>query len=67
MNKKFQPGSITITILLTLVFIILKKLNIITISWLWVLSPLWITTIVYIVFLVFLLAVLGVIYLMSTL
>lgn len=34
--------SINLTALLTVVFIALKILNLITWSWLWVLSPLWI-------------------------
>lgn len=35
--------------LLTIVFIVLKLLKIISWSWLWVLSPLWITTIIVII------------------
>ena len=36
----YLPGS---TILLTIVFIILKLYNVIGWSWIWVLSPIWIT------------------------
>lgn len=33
--------------LLTLIFIVLKLINVITWSWVWVLSPLWIVFIIY--------------------
>lgn len=38
--------------LLTIVFIVLKLIGIISWSWLWVLSPLWISILLCIVFLV---------------
>ena len=43
MNNKQASGGIGFTGLLTIVFIILKLCGIITWSWTWVLSPLWIT------------------------
>ena len=43
MNNKQASGGISFTGLLTIVFIILKLCGIITWSWWWVLSPLWIT------------------------
>ena len=36
--------------LLSVVFIVLKLLNVISWSWLWVLSPLWISFILFVVF-----------------
>ncbi len=50
-------GGIGFVGLLTIVFIVLKLLNVVEWSWWWVLSPLWIsagllTTIVFIVFIV---------------
>lgn len=41
-NKTTVTGGIGFCGLLTIVFIVLKLLNIITWPWLWVLSPLWI-------------------------
>lgn len=35
--------------LLTLIFLILKLCNVITWSWIWVLSPIWISIILYVV------------------
>ena len=45
------PGFSTI---LTLVFITLKLCNVISWSWLWVLSPLWISVLIVLVLLLFL-------------
>lgn len=39
--------------LLTIVFIVLKLCNVIKWSWLWVLSPLWISVLIFVLFLVF--------------
>lgn len=44
-------GGIGFTGLLTIVFIVLKLLGIITWSWVWVLSPIWIDAILVIVLL----------------
>ena len=41
-NNSSSAGGIGFCGLLTIVFIILKLCNIITWSWLWVLSPIWI-------------------------
>ena len=41
-NKTTVNGGIGFTGLLTIVFIVLKLMNIIKWSWLWVLSPMWI-------------------------
>lgn len=41
-----NKGSIGFASLLCLVFIVLKLLGVITWSWLWVLSPIWISTII---------------------
>ena len=50
-------GGIGFTGLLTIVFIVLKLLGIITWSWVWVLSPIWIEAILVIVLLVVVLLV----------
>lgn len=42
-NKNNSNGGIDFVGLLTIVFITLKLTNFITWSWLWVLSPIWIT------------------------
>lgn len=42
-NKNISKGGIGFVGLLTIAFIILKLCGVITWSWLWVLSPLWIT------------------------
>lgn len=43
MGKNQTSGGIGFTGLLTIVFIVLKLLKIINWSWLWVLSPIWIS------------------------
>ena len=52
MNDKQTSSGIGFTGLLTIVFIILKLCNIITWSWWWVLSPLWISTILWVILVV---------------
>ena len=52
MNDKQTSSGIGFTGLLTIVFIILKLCNIITWSWWWVLSPLWISAILWVIVLV---------------
>lgn len=42
-NKSAASGGIGFTGLLTLVFIVLKLCGVITWSWWWVLSPMWIS------------------------
>ena len=42
-NKQSSSGGIGFCGLLTLVFIVLKLCKVINWSWLWVLSPIWIT------------------------
>lgn len=49
MNNKQASGGIGFTGLLTIVFIILKLCNIIAWSWWWVLSPLWISAILWVI------------------
>lgn len=41
-NNNQTSGGIGIATVLTIVFIVLKVCNLITWSWVWVLSPLWI-------------------------
>ena len=52
MNNKQASGGIGFTGLLTIVFIILKLCGVITWSWWWVLSPLWISTILWVILVV---------------
>lgn len=59
MNNKQASGGIGFTGLLTIVFIILKLCGIITWSWWWVLSPLWISTILWVIVVVIVLLVEG--------
>lgn len=50
MNKENNTsGGIGFTGLLTIVFIVLKLLKVINWSWLWVLSPIWITIVLIII------------------
>jgi hypothetical protein len=48
-NKTTVNGGIGFVGLLTIAFIVLKLTGFIKWSWLWVLSPIWISVIVYIV------------------
>lgn len=48
MNSEKTSG-VDFTDLLTIVFIVLKLCGIITWSWWWVLSPLWISTILWVI------------------
>ena len=46
-NKK--PASLGVCDVLAIIFIVLKLLGVITWSWLWVLSPIWISIIIVLV------------------
>lgn len=59
MNNKQASGGIGFTGLLTIVFIILKLCDVIAWSWWWVLSPLWISAILWVIFMVIALLVEG--------
>lgn len=52
MNNKQASSGIGFTGLLTIVFIVLKLCGIITWSWWWVLSPLWISAILWVILVV---------------
>ena len=52
MNNKQASGGIGFTSLLTIVFIVLKLCGVITWSWWWVLSPLWISVILGLVLII---------------
>ena len=52
-NKKKSSGGIGLAGTLTIIFIILKLTEVITWSWLWVLSPLWISAALVFLFLLF--------------
>ena len=59
MNNKAGCGSVGIAGTLTIVFIVLKLCGLITWSWWWVLSPLWISEILWTIFVVVVLLVGG--------
>lgn len=46
MNNKTKQGGLGIVSVLTIVFIVLKLLGVIQWSWIWVLSPIWISTVI---------------------
>lgn len=54
MENNNASGGIGFCGLLTLVFIVLKLLKVITWKWVWVLCPLWISIVVWIVVAIFL-------------
>lgn len=51
-SSSASSGGIGFTGLLTIAFIVLKLIGVISWSWLWVLSPIWITTAIVIVILI---------------
>lgn len=57
-NNNGRNSSIGFLGLLTIVFITLKLLNVIEWSWIWVLAPIWIPTILVILFLIVLFVIL---------
>ena len=59
MNSEQTSHGIDFTGLLTIVFIVLKLCNIITWSWWWVLSPLWISAILWVILVIIVLLVGG--------
>ena len=52
-NGSAARGGIGFSGLLTIVFIVLKLCNVIKWSWLWVLSPLWISVLISVLILAF--------------
>lgn len=44
MNNKTKQGGLGIVSVLTIILIVLKLLGVIKWSWIWVLSPIWIST-----------------------
>ena len=46
MNNKTKKGGLGIVSVLTIIFIVLKLLGVIKWSWIWVLSPLWISAVI---------------------
>ena len=46
MNNKTKQGGLGIVSVLTIVFIVLKLLGVIKWSWIWALSPLWISAVI---------------------
>ena len=46
MDNKAKQGGLGIVSVLTIVFIVLKLLGVIKWSWIWVLSPIWISTLI---------------------
>lgn len=60
-NKTTASGGIGFVGLLTIAFIVLKLVGVITWSWVWVLSPLWISAVIYVVIIVVVVAWLAVV------
>lgn len=56
-NKNAKKGGIGFIGTLTLIFIVLKLTNIIHCSWVWILSPIWITVVFCTIVFVFILIV----------
>ena len=46
MNTKTKQGGLGIVSILTIVFIVLKLSGVIKWHWIWVLSPIWISTVI---------------------
>ena len=46
MDNKAKQGGLGIVSVLTIIFIVLKLLGVIRWSWIWVLSPIWISTVI---------------------
>ena len=61
MEEKTTSGGIGLASVLTIVFVVLKLVDVISWSWWWVLSPLWISAILG----VFALLVVGIVILLS--
>lgn len=53
-NKNSGSGGVSLTGVLTIVFIVLKLCGVINWSWIWVLSPLWISLIIGLLLVIFL-------------
>jgi hypothetical protein len=54
MSSKTSSGGVSFAGLLTIIFIVLKLIGVINWSWIWVLSPLWISLCVVVIFLIIL-------------
>ena len=54
-NVKYTSSGIAFVPVLTLIFVVLKLVGVLSWSWVWVLSPMWITYVLFLllVFLVF--------------
>lgn len=46
MDNKAKQGGLGVVSVLTIVFIVLKLLGVIQWSWIWVLSPIWISAVI---------------------
>lgn len=46
MDNKTKQGGLGIVSVLTIIFIVLKLLGVIQWSWIWVLSPIWISAVI---------------------
>lgn len=49
-NAQATGGGLSLPVVLTIIFVVLKLIGVITWSWLWVLSPLWIAFLIGLVF-----------------
>lgn len=46
MNNKTKQGGLGIVSVLTIIFVVLKLLGVIKWSWIWALSPIWISAVI---------------------
>ena len=60
-TTRVSSGGISFGAMLTIVFIVLKLVGVITWSWLWVLSPLWISLALFLVVFIFVLLITAII------
>ena len=49
MDNKAKQGGLGIVSVLTIIFIVLKLLGVVQWSWIWVLSPIWISAVIVVV------------------
>ena len=64
-DNSARSGGIGFCGVLTIVFIVLKLTNVISWSWIWVLSPLWISVAIFILVMIIMLAVITIAYIIK--
>lgn len=60
-TTRVSSGGVSLGVVLTIVFIVLKLVGVITWSWLWVLSPLWISIALFLVVFIFVIVITAII------